>query len=96
MTKSELVKRIAKKRPHLYLKDIERLVDVIFERISISLTREERVELRGFGAFSVRKRKPRVARNPKNNKLVELDERLVPYFRAGKELRERVNQDSQA
>lgn len=91
MTKSELVKKIAKRHSHLYLKDVEKLVDVIFDRIASSLTTEGRVELRGFGAFSVRKRQPRKARNPKTSEIVYLGDRLVPYFRAGKELRERVN-----
>lgn len=91
MTKSELIKRISKRHPHLYLKDIERLVDLIFTKIAHALKEEDRVELRGFGAFSVRKRKSRVARNPKTSEVVRLDNRLVPYFRAGKELREKVN-----
>lgn len=91
MTKSELVKRLSKKHGNLYLKHIERLVDVVFSEVTNTLANSGRVELRGFGAFSVRQRKSRTARNPKTNEVVSLEERSVPYFRAGKELKERLN-----
>lgn len=93
MTKSELVKKLLEKYDNLYLKDVRRLVDIIFDEISSALEKDDRVELRGFGAFSIRKRKPRVARNPKTNEKVQLGERAVVYFRAGKGLRERINEE---
>ncbi len=91
MTKSELVLALAKKYPHLYQRDIETLVSTIFDSISETLVDGGRVELRGFGAFSVRKREARKARNPKNGKEVNIGERHAIYFRTGKELRERIN-----
>lgn len=91
MTKSELIQRLNQKYPHLYQRDIEVLVNTILNEISDSLAREDRVELRGFGAFSIRKREPRAARNPKNGEVVNIGERRAIYFRTGKELRERIN-----
>ncbi len=91
MTKSELVKRIAKRYPDMMLKDIQTLVDVLFEEISHALVERRRIELRGFGAFSLRERKARKARNPRTNEVVDLHERFAPYFRAGKELRDMLN-----
>ncbi len=92
MTKSELIKLLTKKNTkNLFLKDVTTLVDTIFDEISVALSRGDRIELRGFGSFSVRKRKARMARNPKTNEVVQLDERQAVYFRAGKELRERLN-----
>ncbi len=91
MTKSELIQRLNQKYPHLYQRDIEVLVNTILGEISEALSREDRVELRGFGAFSIRKREPRAARNPKNGEVVNIGERSAIYFRAGKELRERIN-----
>lgn len=96
MTKSELIKRLLKNHQNLSLKEVSKLVDVILEEISSALASGKRVELRGFGAFSVRKRKPRLARNPKTNAVVELDARATPYFRPGKEMRERVNKANAA
>ncbi len=92
MTKSELIKRISSRYPEMAVKDIQTLVNVIFDEISDALIQDRRVELRGFGAFSLRARKARRARNPRTNEVVELDERYAPYFRAGKELREILNQ----
>lgn len=86
MTKSELVRNISKKFPNMFVKDVQTIVDIIFEEISEALVVKKRVELRGFGAFTVRKRKPRVARNPRTNRTFDLNERFSPYFRAGKEL----------
>ena len=91
MTKSELVLRLAKKYPHLYQRDIETLVNTVFDNISTTLVEGGRVELRGFGAFSIRKREARKARNPKNGQEVFIGERFAIYFRTGKELRERIN-----
>ncbi|MEZ5690818.1 MAG: integration host factor subunit beta [Rickettsiales bacterium] len=91
MTKSELIIRLSKRYPHLYQRDIEALVDTIFDNISATLVEGGRVELRGFGAFSIRKRESRKARNPKNGNEVSIGERYAIYFRTGKELRERIN-----
>ena len=92
MTKSELVARVSARYPNLPQRDIERVVNSILNEISNSLSHDGRVELRGFGAFSVRKREPRRARNPKNGKEVFIGERFAIYFRTGKQLRERINQ----
>lgn len=94
MTKSELILRLSKKYPHLYQRDVETLVNTVFDNISETLVGGGRVELRGFGAFSVRKREARKARNPKNGQEVFIGERYAIYFRTGKELRERINKPS--
>ncbi len=91
MTKSELIQRLSKRYPYLYQRDIERLVGTVLENIMLTLAEGGRVELRGFGAFSVRQREPRKARNPKNGAEVFITERHTIYFRTGKELRERIN-----
>lgn len=91
MTKSELILSLSKRYPHLYQRDIETLVNTVFDNISETLVEGGRVELRGFGAFSVRKREARKARNPKNGQEVHIGERFAIYFRTGKELRERIN-----
>ena len=91
MTKSELVLRLSKRYPHLYQRDIETLVNTVFDDIAGTLLDGGRVELRGFGAFSIRKREARKARNPKNGQEVYIGERYAIYFRTGKELRERIN-----
>lgn len=91
MTKSELVLKLSKLYPHLYQRDIEHLVGTVLGTISQTLVEGGRVELRGFGAFSIRKREARKARNPKNGKEVQIGERFAIYFRTGKELRERIN-----
>ncbi len=93
MTKSELIQILAKKYPHLYLRDIEKLVNTVFGEISNAMCEGRRVELRGFGAFSVRERSARIARNPRTGEKVPVDKRFTPYFRMGKELRERLNAD---
>lgn len=90
MTKSELVTRLSKRFPNLLQRDLENLVNIFLEEISSALHSGGRVELRGFGAFSVRKREPRKARNPKNGQEVKIGERYSIYFRTGKELREKV------
>ncbi len=91
MTKSDLIKRIADANPHLYIRDIERIVSTLFEQISSALERGDRVELRGFGAFSVRARDARTGRNPRTGDEVQVPDKVVPYFKTGKELRERLN-----
>lgn len=91
MTKSELIQRLSKRYPYLYQRDVEKLVGTVLDSISNTLVEGERVELRGFGAFSVRKREARKARNPKNGAEVNIGERHSIYFRTGKELRERIN-----
>jgi integration host factor subunit beta len=90
MTKSELIQRLTKRYSHLYQRDIEVLVNTMFDEISKALAAGNRVELRGFGAFSVRKREARAARNPKNGAMVDVGQRHAIYFRTGKELRERI------
>jgi integration host factor subunit beta len=90
MTKSELVKRLADANPHLYMRDVERIVAVVFNQIGAALARGDRVELRGFGAFSTRVRDARPARNPRTGDKVSVPDKAVPHFRTGKELRERL------
>ena len=91
MTKSELIQRIAERNPHLYHRDVERIVSTIFDEIGGALASGDRVELRGFGAFSVRERGERIGRNPRTGDEVQVPGKLVPYFKTGKELRERLN-----
>jgi integration host factor subunit beta len=91
MTKSDLIKRLADANPHLYMRDIERIVGTVFEEISAALGRGDRVELRGFGAFSVRSRGARIGRNPRTGDEVDVPDKAVPYFKTGKELRDRLN-----
>ncbi len=93
MTKSELIQRLCKKFPHLFQRDIETLVSTIFDSVSDALAKDQRVELRGFGAFSIRTREARAARNPKNGEIVNIGKRSAIYFRTGKELRERINKN---
>jgi integration host factor subunit beta len=92
MIKSELVQRIANRNPHLYLRDVEKIVNAIFDEITAALARGDRVELRGFGAFSVKHREARVGRNPRTGAQVPVAEKSVPFFKTGKEMRERLNQ----
>ncbi len=91
MIKSELIQQIAEENPHLYQRDVERIVSVIFEEITAALARGDRVELRGFGAFSVKDRDARMGRNPRTGESVPVPAKKVPFFKAGKELRERMN-----
>ena len=91
MIKSELVQMIANKNPHLYHRDVENIVNAILNEITDALATGNRVELRGFGAFSVKNRPARTARNPKTGDQVSVDEKWVPFFKTGKELRERLN-----
>lgn len=94
MTRSELIARLAAANPHLYQRDVERIVTTIFEEISAALARGDRVELRGFGAFSVKQRGSRVGRNPRTGELVSVTAKHIPYFKTGKQLRERLNTDA--
>ena len=91
MIKSELIEKIAAANPHLFQRDVELIVNVIFDEIIASLARGERVELRGFGAFSVKQRPARAGRNPRTGEAVTVGEKFVPYFKTGKELRLRMN-----
>lgn len=94
MIKSELITLIAENNPHLYQRDVERIVTTIFDEISGALSRGDRVELRGFGAFSTKERAERIGRNPRTGEAVKVDKKFVPYFKCGKELRDRLNADS--
>lgn len=94
MTKSELIQRLAERNPHLYHRDVERIVSSIFDEIGVALTHGDRVELRGFGAFSVKEREGRVGRNPRTGEAVEVEDKYVPFFKAGKALREFINNKS--
>ncbi|HEX9808465.1 MAG TPA: integration host factor subunit beta [Alphaproteobacteria bacterium] len=91
MTKSELILHLAEKNPHLYHRDVERIVTAIFDEITAALARGDRVELRGFGAFSVKRRDSRIGRNPRTGESVYVAEKHVPFFKTGKQLRERLN-----
>ncbi|WP_413852944.1 integration host factor subunit beta, partial [Albidovulum sp.] len=89
---SELIQKIADENPHLYQRDVERIVNTIFEEIIEALARGDRVELRGFGAFSVKKRDARAGRNPRTGDSVAVEEKHVPFFKTGKLLRDRLNE----
>jgi integration host factor subunit beta len=91
MIKSELVQRIAEQNPHLYQRDVEKIVNSILDQIVIALARGDRVEIRGFGVFSVKHRPARVGRNPRTGKQVDVDRKSVPFFKTGKEMRQRLN-----
>ena len=91
MIKSELVQRIAAQNPHLYQRDVENIVNAILGEITSAMAKGDRVELRGFGAFSTRQRDARVGRNPRTGESVSVNAKRVPYFKPGKEMRERLN-----
>jgi integration host factor subunit beta len=91
MIRSELVQKLADENPHLYQRDIERIVGTIFDEIIDAMAGGSRVELRGFGAFSVKKRDARVGRNPRTGESVQVEEKHVPFFKTGKLLRDRLN-----
>ena len=95
MTKSELIQRLAERNPHLYLRDVEKIVETIFDEITDALAAGDRVELRGFGAFSVKHREARIGRNPRTGEAVQVDAKRLPFFKTGKALRERLNEDQQ-
>ena len=93
MIRSELVGIVAESNPHLTMRDVEHIVSTIFDEITEALSAGRRVELRGFGAFSTRARDARTGRNPRTGTAVKVDAKRVPYFKPGKELRERLNVD---
>ena len=91
MIRSELVQKLMDENPHLYQRDVERIVGTIFEEIIETMAGGDRVELRGFGAFSVKKRASRNGRNPRTGESVAVEEKHVPFFKTGKLLRDRLN-----
>lgn len=91
MIRSELIQKIADDNPHLFQRDVERIVATIFDEITDALANGDRVELRGFGAFSVKRRDARVGRNPRTGKSVSVEAKAVPFFKTGKLLRDRLN-----
>lgn len=91
MIRSELVQKIANDNPHLYQRDVEKIVSTVFDEIIDAISSGNRVELRGFGAFSVKKRDARTGRNPRTGESVQVDEKHVPFFKTGKLLRDRLN-----
>jgi integration host factor subunit beta len=91
VTKADLIKRLADANPHLYMRDIQRIVDTVFGQIGAALARGDRVELRGFGAFSLRTRGERIGHNPRTGDEVAVPHKVAPHFKTGKELRERLN-----
>ena len=96
MTKSELIERLALKQTHLMHKDVELAVKLVLDQISESLAKQDRVEIRGFGSFSLHFRPARTGRNPKTGDAVQIPAKYVPHFKPGKEMRERVNQNRAA
>src|SRR5215470_19391438 len=95
MIKSELIKRIASQNPHLFDRDLEKVVNAIFDEMVEALRRGDRVELRGFGAFSVKLREARTGRNPKTGAAVSVGKKAMPYFKTGKEMRARLNRETE-
>ena len=91
MIRSELVQIITDQNPHLYQRDVERIVNTVFDEITNAMANGDRVELRGFGAFSVKRRDARVGRNPRTGASVDVEEKHVPFFKTGKLLRDRLN-----
>jgi integration host factor subunit beta len=91
MIRSELLQLLADENPHLFHRDVERILDTVFQEIIEAMARGDRVELRGFGAFSVKKRDARNGRNPKTGEAVDVDQKYVPFFKTGKLLRDRLN-----
>ena len=93
MTKSELIERLSEANGILTRKDSEQIIGIVFDAMTDALLIGDKVEIRGFGSFTVRSREPREARNPKSGKLVKIPAKKIPFFKTGKELRERVNCD---
>jgi integration host factor subunit beta len=94
MIKSELIQRICSQNRHLYLQDVEKIVSAIFGEIVDALARGDRVELRGFGAFSTKIRGARTGRNPRTGAVVPVAQKSLPFFKAGKEMRARLNRET--
>lgn len=93
MIKSELIQRVAGANPHLFQRDVERIINIVLDEITGALSRGDRVELRGFGAFTVKHRAARQGRNPRTGDTVFVEDKFVPFFKTGKELRERLNRE---
>ena len=91
MNKSDLILKILASEPTLFKKDATKIVNVFFETISNAIAKGERVELRGFGVFDVKKREARIARNPKNGDVVAVPAKKIPFFRMGKDMKDRIN-----
>jgi integration host factor subunit beta len=91
MIKSELVSKLTEQNPHLYQRDIEQVINAILDTITDALAQGGRVELRGFGTFTAKKREPRTGRNPRTGEAVSISEKVAPVFRTGKEMRHRLN-----
>ena len=91
MIRSELIEKLADENPHLFQRDVELILNTIFDEITDTMARGDRVELRGFGAFSVKKRDARIGRNPRTGESVSVSEKHVPFFKTGKLLRDRLN-----
>ena len=91
MIRSELIQIIADENPHLYQRDVERIVNTVFDEVVEAMARGDRVELRGFGAFSVKSRDARIGRNPRTGDAVAVEAKAVPFFKTGKLLRDRLN-----
>lgn len=94
MIRSELIQKISDENPHLFRRDVERIVNTVFEEIISAMERGDRVELRGFGAFSVKRRDSRTGRNPRTGEAVDVAEKHVPFFKTGKLLRDRLNDEA--
>ena len=91
MIRSELVEKVAAENPHLYQRDVERIIATVFDEIIDAMAEGDRIELRGFGSFSVKQREARRGRNPRTGEAVDVDEKHVPFFKTGKLLRDRLN-----
>jgi integration host factor subunit beta len=91
MIKSELVRRISDRKPQLYEREVERVVNTMLDGITTALARGERVEIRGFGVFAVKVRQPHIGRNPRTQTTVSVPEKAIPFFKPGKPMRERLN-----
>ncbi len=91
LIKSELIQIIARYNPHLLQRDVENIVNAVFEEISTALVNGDRIELRGFGAFAVKSRSARNGRNPRTGETVVVEKKWVPFFKTGKDLRDRLN-----
>lgn len=93
MTKSELIQRLAERNPHLFLRDVEKIVETVFDEITDAMAQGDRVELRGFGAFSIKHRDARIGRNPRTGETVQVEAKRLPFFKTGKALREKLNEE---
>ncbi|MEM7545519.1 MAG: integration host factor subunit beta [Pseudomonadota bacterium] len=91
MIKSELIQKLAEENPHLFQRDVERIVSSVFDEITAALANGDRVELRGFGAFSIKERDARIGRNPRTGESVQVPAKRAPFFKTGKDLRDRMN-----